>query len=84
MAKLNIRDVDSINELLETTLPNDNILGYEVVAFKAGRGRYTPKTELLVVKHWSRIQRGSTKIEFSTFRIVREDLANSIQSLIKQ
>ena len=83
MAKLNIRDVESINELLETTLPDDNIVNYEIVTFKNGRGRYAPKIELLVVKHWNRLQRGTHKIEFSLFRIHREVLCNSIESLIK-
>lgn len=83
MAKINIRDVESINELLETTLQNHSILGYEMVTFKTGRGRFAPISEVLVVRSWDRSTPHSTKIAYYTFRIEREGLCNSIESLIK-
>lgn len=85
MAKINIRDVESINELLETTLPNHNILDYDIVTFKNGRSKYSPKSELLVVRSIERNQpAGKVKVSYTTFYILREALANSIESLIKQ
>lgn len=86
MAKINSKDVEMINhKLITVDLPNYHILDYDIVEFKNGKGRYTPKTELLVVKAMEHNQpAGSIKISFHTFRIVREALANSIESLIKQ
>lgn len=83
MAKLNITDVDSINDLLETDLPNHYVRNYEMVTFKDGKGRFTPKTELLVVKSYSSDQYDN-KVYYTTFRIKRGGLCNSIEKLIKQ
>ena len=85
MAKINFRDVDMINHKLNVVdLPNHIILDYDVVTFKLGRGKYAPKSELLVVRSCDRSVAGNGKIQYTTFRIVREDLCNSIDYLIKQ
>lgn len=86
MAKINIRDIESISELLETNLSNHLILDYDIVTFKNGRGRYARKTELLVVKSFYNNQPAhlDKKVSFTTFLIQRETLCNSIQKLIKQ
>lgn len=83
MAKLNITDVDSINDLLETALPNHYVRNYEMVTFKDGKNRFSPKTELLVVKSYS-VDPYDGKVYYTTFRINRESLCNSIEKLIKQ
>lgn len=83
MAKINIRDIESIDEELQTALPNHYVRNYQIVTFKDGRGRYSPKTELLVVKSYS-TDINDNKVYFTTFRISRETLCNSIQKLIKQ
>ena len=83
MAKLNIADVDSINDLLETALPFHYVRNYEMVTFKDGKGRFTPKTDLLVVKSYS-TDPYDGKVYYTTFLIKRESLCNSIEKLIKQ
>lgn len=83
MAKINIRDIDTISELLETNLPNHHILDYDMVTFKNGRGRYAPKTELLLVRGMEKNPK-SGRISYTTFLIQRETLCNSIEKLIKQ
>lgn len=85
MAKINSKDVEMINHKLNVVdLPNHTILDYDMVTFKLGRGRYVPKSELLVVRSCDRSVTGNTKIQYTTFRIVRENLCNSIDYLIKQ
>ena len=85
MAKINFRDVAMINHKLNVVdLPNHSILDYDMVTFKLGTGKFAPKSELLVVRSFERNEAGNGKIQYTTFRIVREDLANSIDYLIKQ
>ena len=86
MAKITERDVEMINFLLNTTyLPDELISDYDMVTFKNGVGKYAPKSELLVVKSFAKLQAiGATKVKYTTFRIMRDVLSNSIESLIKQ
>lgn len=84
MAKINSKDVEMINHKLSINLPNHLILDYDMVTFKLGRGKFAPKTDILVVRSANRGDIGGpSKIYYTTFRIVREDLCNSIESLIK-
>ena len=87
MAKINSKDVEMINHKLLYALPNHGILDYDIVTFKNGRGRYAPKSELLVVRSATYSQpmgKKHTKVSYTTFLIKREVLCNTIESLIKQ
>ena len=85
MAKINIKDVEYINHKLNTVeLPGHIILDYDMVTFKLGRGKFAPKTDILVVRSCDRSTPNGGKIQYTTFRVVREDLCNSIDYLIKQ
>jgi hypothetical protein len=86
MAKITTKDVTMINFLLnQSYLPNHTILDYDMVTFKNGRGRYSPKTELLVVRSMERNQpAGNVMVSYTTFYVKRETLCNEIESLIKQ
>ena len=84
MAKINSKDVEMINHKLSINLPNHLILDYDMVTFKLGRGKFVPKTEILVVRSCDRSIAGNGKIQYTTFRVVRENLCNSIDYLIKQ
>ncbi len=86
MAKIKENDVQMINFLLNTTyLPEHNILDYDMVTFKNGRGKYAPKSELLVVRSMERNQpAGNVMVSYTTFYVKRETLVNEIESLIKQ
>lgn len=84
--KLTLNDCEMIDYKLETTnLPNHTILDYQMVTFKNGKGRYAPKTEILIVRGVNRNQKGDTGIivSYHTFMIIRETLTNGIKSLIK-
>jgi len=84
--KLTLNDCEMIDYKLETTnLPNHTILDYQIVSFKNGRGKYAPKTEILIVRGVNRNQKGDTGIivSYHTFMIIRETLTNGIKSLIK-
>lgn len=83
MAKINSKDVEMINHKLSINLPNHHILDYDMVTFKNGRGRYAPKTELLLVRGMEKNPQ-SGRISYTTFLIKRESLCSSIESLIKQ
>jgi len=86
MAKIKENDVQMINFLLNTTyLPDEVISDYDMVTFKNGRGRYAPKSELLVVRSFAKLQAiGASRLKYTTFRVIRETLCNEIESLIKQ
>jgi hypothetical protein len=85
MAKITERDIDMINIKLETSLPKHHILDYDMVTFKNGRGKYAPKSELLVVRSMERNQpAGNVMVSYTTFYVKRETLCNEIESLIKQ
>lgn len=87
MAKITERDIDMINFKLHTSdLPNHTVLEYDMVTFKNGRGRYAPKTELLVVRSVERnqVKAGVWNVHYTTFLVKRETLCNEIKSLIKQ
>jgi len=86
MAKITERDIDMINIKLETSLPKHHILDYDMVTFKNGRGRYAPKSELLVVRsvNYNNPMGQNTKVSYTTFYVKRETLCNEIESLIKQ
>jgi hypothetical protein len=84
--KLTLNDCEMIDYKLETTnLPNHTILDYQMVTFKNGRGWYTPKTQILVVRGVNRNQNGNTgmAVSYTSFMIIRETLTNGIKSLIK-
>ena len=84
--KLTLNDCEMIDYKLETTnLPNHTILDYQIVSFKNGRGKYAPKTQILVVRGVNRNQKGDTGmvVSYTSFMIIRETLSNSIKSLIK-
>lgn len=84
MAKINIRDVEMINHKLNTLeLPGHIILDYDMVTFKLGRGKFAPKTEILVVRSMDRSTAGNGKIHYTSFRVVRETSCNSLDYLIK-
>ena len=86
MAKIKENDVQMINFLLNTTyLPDEVISDYDMVTFKNGRGKYAPKSELLVVRSFAKLQAiGASRLKYTTFRVIRETLVNEIESLIKQ
>lgn len=87
MAKITTKDVTMINFLLnQSYLPNHTILDYDMVTFKNGRGRYAPKTELLVVRSVEHNQPmgQNIRVSYTTFYVKRETLCNDVESLIKQ
>lgn len=87
MAKINIRDMEFINYSLNVVdLPNHSILDYDIVTFKNGRSKFSPKIEILVVRSLEANQPAGRglKVSYTTFYIKRDTLCNSIESLIKQ
>jgi hypothetical protein len=86
MAKFTANEIQNIDFKLQSVLPKHHILDYDMVTFKNGRGRYAPKSELLVVRSvsYDNPMGGNTKVQYNTFYVKRETLCNEIESLIKQ